>query len=167
MASSPGCWAADAVLTRLPGARPVLAVLAATLVLASCGTASEDEAGAPAASGSYAASDEAPAVDPGIGVEEFQERTERADVVVLDVRTSQEYAAGHLPGAVNLDASAADFAARVAELDPSATYAVYCASGNRSGAALAHLREVGFTDAEHLAGGIGAWQAAGGRVVTR
>ena len=151
------------MLIRIAGARPMLAGFAAALVLVACGTASEEEAGAPAASTPASAADPVP----GIDVEEFRERTERRDVVVLDVRTPQEYAAGHLPGAVNLDASDADFAARVAELDPSATYAVYCASGNRSSVALAHLREAGFTDAEHLAGGIAAWQAGGGHTVTR
>ena len=49
-------------------------------------------------------------------------------VVVLDVRTPEEFAAGHLEGAVNLDVSAADVATRVADLDPGATYAVYCLS---------------------------------------
>lgn len=94
----------------------------------------------------------------------FGELVARDGVVVLDVRTPGEYAEGHLPGAVNIDVEAADFGARIAELDPDATYAVYCRSGNRSAVALERMREAGFTDASHLLGGIGAWTAAGGVV---
>ena len=85
---------------------------------------------------------------------------------LVDVRTPEEYAQGHLPGAVNIDVSSPDFAARLATLDPAAPYAVYCHSGNRSGAAVAEMAAMGFTGAYHLAGGIGAWQDAGGEVVT-
>ena len=84
----------------------------------------------------------------------------------MDVRTPQEYAQGHLPGAVNVDVSSPDFAAQIATLDPNAPYAVYCRSGNRSGVAVATMAEQGFTGAYHLGGGIGAWQDAGGEVVT-
>lgn len=94
----------------------------------------------------------------------FGELVARDGVVVLDVRTPGEYAEGHLPGAVNIDVEAADFGDRIAELDPDATYAVYCRSGNRSAVALERMREAGFTDASHLLGGIGAWTAAGGVV---
>lgn len=100
-----------------------------------------------------------------VGVEAFVERIEsNEDVVVLDVRTPEEYAAGHLPDALNVDVNAADFAARIDQLDPDATYAVYCRSGNRSAVAVDHMIEAGFDDVEHLGGGIGAWQAAGGPV---
>ena len=73
---------------------------------------------------------------------------------------------GTCPGAVNVDVSSPDFAAQIATLDPSAPYAVYCRSGNRSGVAVATMAEQGFTNAYHLGGGIGAWQDAGGEVVT-
>ncbi|HHU40212.1 MAG TPA: rhodanese-like domain-containing protein [Propionibacterium sp.] len=95
----------------------------------------------------------------------FAELVARPGVVVLDVRTPAEFAAGHLPDAVNIDVQAADFAERIGTLDPQATHAVYCRSGNRSQVALDTLRQAGFVDAHHLGGGIGAWQAAGGDVV--
>jgi len=85
---------------------------------------------------------------------------------IIDVRTPEEFAQGHLPGAINIDIASADFGARVAALDPSAPYAVYCRSGNRSATALAQMASVGITGAYHLGGGIGAWQSAGGEVVT-
>ena len=85
---------------------------------------------------------------------------------VIDVRTPAEYAAGHIDGAVNIDIASPDFAAQVSALDPSAPYAVYCRSGNRSASALAEMAAVGMTGSYHLGGGIGAWQSAGGEVVT-
>lgn len=86
-------------------------------------------------------------------------------VVLLDVRTPEEFAEGHLEGAVNLDVQAPDFAARAAELD-GASYAVYCRSGNRSQTAMQAMRSAGATAAADLAGGIVAWTQAGLPVVT-
>ena len=86
--------------------------------------------------------------------------------VLLDVRTPAEFAAGHLPGARNLDIEGSGFAAQIARLDTNVTYAVYCHSGNRSGAALEQMAAAGFTHVYDLAGGLMAWQAMGGHVVT-
>ncbi|RYU80498.1 rhodanese-like domain-containing protein [Hymenobacter persicinus] len=68
----------------------------------------------------------------------------KRNVVVLDVRTPAEYATGHLRQAQNLDFKAPDFAEKVAALDPTKTYLLYCASGNRSGQASAIMQEKGF-----------------------
>ncbi|MDO8120444.1 rhodanese-like domain-containing protein [Isoptericola sp. b490] len=96
----------------------------------------------------------------------FAERAATPGVVVLDVRTPQEFAAGHLPGAINVDVEAPDFATRIAQLDTSVPYAVYCHSGNRSAAAMQQMAAAGFTDLADLAGGITAWAQAGGTIVT-
>lgn len=100
-----------------------------------------------------------------LGVADFVALTQTDTVVVLDVRTPEEFAAGHLPNAINVDVNSADFATRLADLDPLVPYAIYCRSGNRSQAALNQMRTAGFADVHHLAGGIGAWQAAGRPVV--
>ena len=97
---------------------------------------------------------------------EFAELTETADVVVLDVRTPEEFASGHLPDAVNIDVSAPDFATRVGALDPAADYAVYCRTGNRSSTAMQIMRDAGFESVAHLGGGIVAWVDAGGELAT-
>ncbi|WP_167852213.1 rhodanese-like domain-containing protein [Hymenobacter elongatus] len=73
-----------------------------------------------------------------------QKLVKQRQIVVLDVRTPAEYATGHLRHAQNLDFKAADFPARVAALDTSKTYVLYCASGNRSGQAAALMQEKGF-----------------------
>jgi rhodanese-related sulfurtransferase len=96
----------------------------------------------------------------------FAELATDADATVLDVRTAQEFAAGHLPGAINIDSSAPDFADAVAELPKDGTYLVYCQTSNRSGVATDRMTDLGFTDVYDLQGGIVAWASAGGQVVT-
>ena len=87
-------------------------------------------------------------------------------VVVLDVRTPEEFAAGHLAGAVNLDLRSATFDADLALLDHATSYLVYCHSGNRSAMAVQAMQQLGFTDVADLQGGITAWQSAGYAVTT-
>lgn len=84
-----------------------------------------------------------------------------AGLVVLDVRTPEEFAAGHLAGAVNVDFYAASFADDLAALDRTVPYLVYCHSGNRSGKATQAMQQLGFTTIYDLDGGVTAWQAAG------
>jgi rhodanese-related sulfurtransferase len=67
--------------------------------------------------------------------------------MIIDVRTPQEFAAGHLSGAVNLDVNDPSFDARMAQLDRTGTYFVYCRSGNRSAQAVNRMRDAGFVDA--------------------
>ena len=86
--------------------------------------------------------------------------------MLLDVRTPAEFATGHLPGAMNLDVESAEFATLVGQLDTAKNYAVYCRSGNRSKVAMTALQQLGITSAFDLSGGIGAWQSAGGEIVT-
>ncbi len=83
------------------------------------------------------------------------------NLVVLDVRTQEEFDAGHLEDATMLDFYRDDFADRLAELDPDEPYLLYCRSGNRSGQTLALMRSLGFTDVTEIDGGIDAWISAG------
>ncbi len=82
-------------------------------------------------------------------------------LVVLDVRTGEEFAEGHLADATMLDFYRDDFAERLAELDPDTPYLIYCRSGNRSGQTRALMEELGFTDVVDVDGGILAWGDAG------
>lgn len=91
---------------------------------------------------------------------------EEQQPMVLDVRTPEEYAEGHLSGARNIDFFAEDFAARLEELDRNASYAIYCRSGNRSGQALNLMRSLGFVSVVNLSGGMLAWEGSGGVVCT-
>ena len=80
---------------------------------------------------------------------------------VLDVRTKEEFATGHLPKAVLIPWTDKDFAARAAkELDPGKPLLVYCRSGRRSAEAAAALVKLGFSDVRNVGGGILAWEKA-------
>lgn len=83
------------------------------------------------------------------------------DWVTLDVRTPGEFAAGHLPGAVNLDVNDPQFRAGLAALNHDRNYVVYCHTGNRSGSATAIMHQLGFKHVYDVQGGIAAWQQAG------
>lgn len=89
-----------------------------------------------------------------------------ADLVILDVRTPEEFAEGHLDGADMIDFYRTDFADEIADLDPDAPYLVYCRSGNRSGQTVALMRELGFTNVSDIDGGILSWTDAGLPMVT-
>jgi rhodanese-related sulfurtransferase len=68
-----------------------------------------------------------------------------ADTVIIDVRTPDEFAGGHLEGALNIDVQSGDFAAEISQLDPAGDYFVYCRSGNRSGQAISQMSNMGFS----------------------
>jgi phage shock protein E len=65
---------------------------------------------------------------------------------LIDVRTPEEFADGHLEGAELIDVQDPDFESRVSELPRDEPYFVYCRTGNRSGQAIERMRELGFTD---------------------
>jgi len=66
--------------------------------------------------------------------------------VIIDVRTPEEFATGHLEGALNINVQSPDFAAQVNQLDPEASYYIYCRSGNRSGQAISQMSNMGFSN---------------------
>jgi len=85
---------------------------------------------------------------------------------IVDVRTAEEYAAGHVQGAVNINVEGPTFAADIDKLDKAGTYAVYCHSGRRSAFATEQMAGAGFTSIVNLQGGIADLQAAGAPIVT-
>ena len=89
----------------------------------------------------------------------LNERIAWADqsLFLLDVRTAEEYAAGHLPGAVNIPHG--ELGARIAELSGARErdVVVYCRTGTRSGAALEVLDKAGFKRLFHLKGDYTRW----------
>jgi len=89
------------------------------------------------------------------------------NTIVLDVRTPEEYAQGHLDGAVLLDLNGGQFAEALPSLDPDAEYVVYCRSGNRSGQAIALMQERGITNTTNLGSVEQASEATGIPIVTR
>lgn len=88
----------------------------------------------------------------------FERQMNRSNVVVLDVRTEEEFSQGHIQNAILMDVNKDDFAQKIQTLDKEKTYLVYCRSGKRSEKALNHLHSSGFAKAYHLRGGYLAWQ---------
>lgn len=96
-----------------------------------------------------------------IDVNKFEEMIRQPNTVILDVRTPEEYAAGHLKDAKLINVRAPDFAMQIAKLDKSKTYLVHCRSGVRSVTACNALGELGIPNLYNMLGGINAWTAAG------
>ena len=83
-------------------------------------------------------------------------------VIVLDVRTADEFAEGRIAGARNIDfLQSAEFEARLKELDKTKPYLVHCQSGGRSGRSLKVFKKLGFEAIYHLDDGFSGWKAAG------
>lgn len=96
-----------------------------------------------------------------VGVAEFASVITRPGIELIDVRTPAEFESGHIAGAVNIPVQSADFAERIARLDPAGEYAVYCRSGNRSQPAVAAMKEAGISTVYELASGTNGWAADG------
>lgn len=85
--------------------------------------------------------------------------------IVLDVRTSDEFASGHIANAQMIDFYKSDFKANLVKLSKEKTIFVYCAGGVRSHQAVTMLEELGFKKVIELKGGYKAWVSAGKPVV--
>ncbi|MGZ5403702.1 MAG: rhodanese-like domain-containing protein [Nocardioides sp.] len=83
-----------------------------------------------------------------------------AGAIVLDVRTPEEYDAGHVTGAVSADLEGGAFDGVVADLPRDATYVVYCATGRRAAIAVDRMVAAGFSDVVN-AGGLDDMTALG------
>lgn len=80
-------------------------------------------------------------------------------VFVLDVRTPQEFAAGHVPGAVNIPYD--QVASHLGEIPKDEQIVLYCHSGRRAGLAAEELAASGYGKLVHLEGDMQGWQKAG------
>jgi len=89
-------------------------------------------------------------------------KKEKKNLVILDVRTPEEYKTSHIAGARLMDFLADDFKASLAKLDKTKVYLLHCRSGSRSSSAFALMKRLGFKSVYHLDGGILAWKKAGG-----
>ncbi len=72
------------------------------------------------------------------------------DIVILDVRTPEEFKETHVTGARNIDFKSPGFKAEIEKLDKDKSYKLYCRSGNRSGKTLDLMKTMGFRDLENL-----------------
>ncbi|MFY9330047.1 MAG: rhodanese-like domain-containing protein [Candidatus Nanopelagicales bacterium] len=140
---------------RIAAVLAMSAVLVAPVGLAGC---SNEPAAAPSTPTEAIAQ---PTTPQRVGVEAWMQAALSPGTVIIDVRTPEEYNAGHVAGAVNIPVEFEDFTTRISALDPGATYAVYCRTGNRSAAATAQMAGLGFEAIFDLDGGFTDLEAAG------
>lgn len=83
------------------------------------------------------------------------------DLIIVDVRTSEEFDEGHIKNARLFDISDTTFEQNIDRLDKSKHYLVYCRSGNRSLEAMKIMADLNFENVDNLAGGIIEWKDEG------
>lgn len=102
-----------------------------------------------------------------VAAPEFEKEIKTDSVQLLDVRTPQEYAEGHIDGAININVQSDDFRQLAEnELSKDFTIFVYCRSGRRSLKAADILTELGYK-VVNLKGGILEWEEDGFPVTTK
>ncbi|MEY3321980.1 MAG: hypothetical protein RLZZ417_1563 [Bacteroidota bacterium] len=92
--------------------------------------------------------------------EVFKEMIHLNKVQLVDVRTPEEFLAGHIENAKNINFNDSNFKQVISStLNKNKPVALYCRSGRRSASALAVLKEMGFTTIYDLEGGFLNWQS--------
>ena len=81
--------------------------------------------------------------------------------ILIDVRTPEEYAEGHLPNAINIDVKDEGFAEKMNEIKKNKNIYLYCKTGKRSTKAVAIADTLGFKNIYNLDGGFISWKEAG------
>jgi phage shock protein E len=109
-----------------------------------------------AAVAALAQSSEAPSITP----QDLHQRRQAGKApLAIDVRTAEEFAAGHIPGAVHIPYE--QVAERIGDVDAPDGVALYCKAGPRARKGEKALLEIGYGPVYHLEGGFSAWQASG------
>jgi rhodanese-related sulfurtransferase len=90
-----------------------------------------------------------------VSTEEAKQLIDNKEVVVLDVRTPEEYQAGHIPNAILIPLQ--ELENKLNDLDKEEPYLVVCRSGNRSAQASEILTNNSFTNIYNMTGGMNSW----------
>lgn len=90
---------------------------------------------------------------------EFLNIERKTNLIILDVRTEEEFKSGRIPNSINIDVlNTSSFIKKISELDKNKEVIVYCKSGVRSKKAASILSEKGFKKVLNLLGGIKGWK---------
>jgi phage shock protein E len=89
-----------------------------------------------------------------------------SELIIIDVRTRDEYTREHIPHAINRDVQSPSFLKDIDTLDRNKTYFLYCRAGNRSVAAMDIMKDEGFKKVSTINGGFNAWTRAGLRTTS-
>ncbi|MDY6966394.1 MAG: rhodanese-like domain-containing protein [Halobacteriota archaeon] len=104
-------------------------------------------------------------ITPKEAYELIKNRSGDEDFVILDVRTPEEFADGHIEGAIIIDFNSENFGDEIGKLNRNATYLLYCRTARRSSLALDIMEDLGFTEVYNMEGGIVRWEEEGYPVV--
>ncbi len=91
----------------------------------------------------------------------IQQNQNNPDFIIIDVRTPEEFAEGHIADAVNIDFYSDMLASELSVMNKDKTYLIYCRSGGRSGSTLDIMEDEGFLEVYNMVGGMIAWQEEG------
>lgn len=95
-----------------------------------------------------------------LSVSDFTKKIKNSNVKLLDVRTPDEFNAGAIDNAINIDYFEANFKDELLQLDKNQPLAIYCKSGGRSGRAAKLLKKLGFKEVYDLKGGYLNWTSS-------
>jgi rhodanese-related sulfurtransferase len=98
---------------------------------------------------------------PWVNTLEATQLINRSDALVIDLRSAEDYAKGHILGAKSMPLAELERRAGQLEKHKAKPVIVHCGDGNRSGGGVAMLRKLGFGSVSNLSGGYAAWQQAG------
>ena len=96
-----------------------------------------------------------------VDVEQVKELAKQPDILILDVRTPEEFGQGRITGARMINFLGEDFDVKIAQLDKDQPIVVYCAKGGRSSQAAKRLDAQGFKTIYNYSGGFNDWKAKG------
>ncbi len=96
-----------------------------------------------------------------LSIPQFEKMAAKKKSKIIDVRTPEEVAEGHLADATTINFLSPDFASQVIGLNKKRTYLLYCRSGSRTRKAADAMQKMGFKHVYMLEGGINAWKEAG------
>ena len=97
-----------------------------------------------------------------VSVKQAIERIKKSsEIIVVDIRTPEEFANGHIKKAININMNDKGFTKKLAKLDREKTYLMHCRSGGRSTASLPVWNQLGFENVLHLSSGSLGWVKAG------
>ena len=100
-----------------------------------------------------------------IQIDEFQKKIATENYILVDVRTAEEYAEGHLEGALNIDYFSTEFSGEISQLGLETPVLVYCQSGNRSRKSMKIMYNIGFHEVKNLICGYKGWVSENNSVI--
>lgn len=104
---------------------------------------------------------QAQSVTPISSKEAYAMLSAKKNLIVIDARTPEEFSAGHVKGAININIRQSDAYAKIDKLNPQKKYVVYCRTNHRSQVVVDYMKQKGFTQVFQITDGWTGWSANG------